>query len=65
MTMTTTTTWHVGDRVRTNDNVRPQRYSGRTGTVAEVRRVSPTAVEVGVLVHGSVSWFAPAELEAR
>ena len=21
MTMTTTTTWHVGDRVRTNDNV--------------------------------------------
>ena len=54
----------VGAKARTKATVRPPRYAGRTGRVAEVRRVAPGRHEVGVEVFsGRVSWFHPEELE--
>ena len=68
MTATATTTSRpsiqVGAKARTKATVRPPRYAGRTGRVAEVRRVAPGRYEVGVEVFsGQVSWFDPEELE--
>ena len=68
MTATATTTSRpsiqVGAKAKTKATVRPSRYAGRIGRVAEVRRVAPGAYEIGVEVFsGQVSWFAPHELE--
>jgi hypothetical protein len=57
-------TWRPGDKVRTKPTVRPRRYAARKGTVAELRRLDPSTIEVGVVIGGRVSWFAPGELEA-
>ena len=50
--------------MRTKPTVRPRRYAERRGTVAELREVGQGVVEVGVVIGGRVSWFAPGELEA-
>lgn len=60
--------WHVGDKVRTRMTVKPKRYAGRTGTVAEIRRTSPrdapARYEVGVTIGGPTVWFRAGELVA-
>jgi hypothetical protein len=63
-TVTTKPDIQVGAKTRTKSTVRPPRYAGRTGRVAEVRRVAPGRYEIGVEVFsGQVSWFHPEELE--
>lgn len=60
---TETSKFRVGERVVTRSTVKPKRYASRSGTVAEVRRVAPHSVEIGVKLGSGISWFDPLELE--
>ena len=60
---TETRKFQVGERVVTLATVKPRRYARKSGTMAEVRRVAPHSVEIGVKLGSGISWFLPHELE--
>ena len=60
---TETRKFQVGERVVTLATVKPRRYARKSGTMAEVRRVAPHSVEIGVKLGSGISWFHPHELE--